>query len=299
MALATGSCSGSGAPPTCDYGLAREESPPRPILFGTGQATPPAGFTSKRTVDASVVVPTFQERDCIQQTLRSLDACLSLAPFSSEILVVDDNSPDGTARRASLTFTSCPKRVFVRVGERGLATAVLHGIGLAAGRACLVLAADGSHPPDLAPDLIQVVLEGRAEMAIASRFSEGGETRDWPLTRKMISLAAALAARPLTDVRDPMSGFFAFNRDILRRSGLSPLGYKIGLEILARCRPDPVLEVPYVFSDREVGESKLGSLQILLYLQHLSRLYRSQVSSRIHRSAGQFRRSRSRETDVE
>ena len=271
-ALATGGCGfpervGGAAPPVFDAWEGGSSA--RGVRLGPQTA---------RSFDATVIVPTFCERERIEKTLQELDAQLCSVGVAAEILVVDDDSPDGTARLASLAYTVCPKRVHVRRAERGLSTAVLHGAALARGRVCLVMDADGSHSVDLVPSLLQAVLSGRAEMAIATRYGDGGGTSDWPLRRRVVSWVARLLARPLTAVTDPMSGFFSFDTTIVRRGALSPVGYKVGLELLVRCRPSPVLEVPYVFRDRDAGSSKMSSRQIAEYLRHLQRLYLSRIS---------------------
>jgi len=133
--------------------------------------------------------------------------------------------------------------------------------------------ADGSHPPETIPSLVDPVRFGQAELVLASRHLPGASSPGLGGFRRLISTGAALLARPLTPVSDPMSGFFALKRCVAERARLEPTGFKIGLEILVRCRPSPVLEVPFRFGSRLAGSSKLGSGQIVRYLRHLSRLY--------------------------
>ncbi|EQD73517.1 Dolichyl-phosphate beta-D-mannosyltransferase, partial [mine drainage metagenome] len=188
--------------------------------------------------------------------------------------VVDDASPDGTADVARSLTGSLPVHVVERTGQRGLATAVLEGFRRATGAVLAVMDADGSHPPSILPRLIGAVRDGSAEMAIATREVWSGDSPGLTIGRRLVSAAGRSLARPLTRVPDPMSGFFAIRRELLDRAPLDPIGYKIGLEILVRCRPDPVAEIPYRFLPRIAGESKLDRGEIGRYLRHLTRLYR-------------------------
>jgi dolichol-phosphate mannosyltransferase len=134
--------------------------------------------------------------------------------------------------------------------------------------------ADLSHPPAKIPDLL-AALQAGAEMAVGSRFAAGGTTDDaWGLFRWLNSRIATALARPLTPIADPMSGFFALRRStFLAGRELNPVGYKIGLELLVKCRCQLVAEIPIHFTDRVLGESKLTLKEQLRYLQHLRRLY--------------------------
>ncbi len=220
--------------------------------------------------EVSIVLPTFNER----KALELLDPRIgrSLARFSSEVVVVDDSSPDGTGEFVR-SRDGAPFRLIERPGRLGLASAVLEGFRAARGRVIVVLDADGSHPPEVIPSLVTPILDGRAEFVLASRKVAGGSAPGLVGWRRAVSFGGGLLARPLVHVLDPMSGFFALDRRILARAELAPIGYKIALEVLVRCRPRPVLEVPFTFGPRVAGESKLGSGQIGDYLRHLGRLY--------------------------
>jgi dolichol-phosphate mannosyltransferase len=243
---------------------------------GTGEST--KGVLSRapseaprRPLDLSVVLPTYNERACLEAVTPRLET--ALRPYGSEIIVVDDNSPDGTAEFVRRLEPMGLWRLVSRDRPRGLASAVEAGFEEARGDVILVMDADGSHPPEVIPRLVEPVRTGRAELALASRFLPGGSDEGLHGYRKFISSAAAALARPLTPVTDPMSGFFAVRRSVLRGAELAPVGYKIGLEVLVKCRPEPILEVPFVFERRLAGESKLGALQVASYLRHLGRLY--------------------------
>lgn len=214
---------------------------------------------------ASIVVPTFREASNLpvlaRRIARSCPGC--------EILVVDDDSPDGTAEVARRLGA----RVIVRRGERGLATAVLRGLEEAGEEIGVVLDADLSHPPESIPALVAAV-EAGADVAVGSRYGPGGEIEHWPLARRIASFAGTLLARPITTVSDPMSGFFSLRRSILEGATLRPQGFKILLEILARAPVHRVVEVPIRFEDRAAGASKFGPAERRAFLRQVMELYR-------------------------
>jgi dolichol-phosphate mannosyltransferase len=156
----------------------------------------------------------------------------------------------------------------------------LFGLSRARGDTLVVMDADLSHPPEVIPEMLSALAQG-ADFVLGSRYVHGGTTAEgWGLFRFVNSKIATYLARPLTSVSDPMSGFFALPRSVFARAEKpSPLGYKIGLELLVRCRCRNVREVPIHFSNREHGESKLTVHQQLLYLRHLARLYRFRFGS--------------------
>jgi dolichol-phosphate mannosyltransferase len=226
---------------------------------------------------ATVVLPTLNERATVADLLKELDKHLSAQSFSTEILIVDDSSTDGTVEAALAVQTTIGVRAIVRKNQKGLASAVLRGFDESLGQVCLVMDADGSHTPSLAPALLRQVISGKAEMAIGSRYVEGGGIKNWGIRRRLISLGATLLAQPLTHgehVTDPISGFFAIDKRILGRGQVNPLGYKIGFEILVCCRPHPVAELPYVFQDRLAGKSKMSPKQMTEYMRQVGQLYR-------------------------
>lgn len=221
----------------------------------------------------TVVLPTYNERENLAPLAQRLFTALD--PREAELLVVDDDSPDGTAAAAAELAATYPVRCLVRHGERGLATAVIAGLRAARGELLVVMDADLSHPPEAIPALVAALADPAVSMAIGSRFVRGGRVDlHWPWHRRLNSLVARLLARPLTPVRDMMSGFFAVRRRGLRLEGLEPVGYKIALELIVRHRWTRVVEVPITFSERAAGRSKLNIGEQLRYLRHLARLYR-------------------------
>jgi len=229
-----------------------------------------------RPPDLSVVVPTYREAPNLRELVPRLCAACAAAGIDGEVLVVDDDSRDGTEELCAELAGTYPIRVLVRRTERGLATAVLHGMRQARGRVLACMDADLSHSPERVPDLYRAVASGECDIAIGSRYVAGGSIEEgWGLFRWLNSKVATALARGLTRARDPMGGFFAMRRDVFASAPpLAPVGYKILLELLARCPQARAKELPIVFRDRKHGESKLDLQQQLLYLRHLRRLYR-------------------------
>jgi len=164
-------------------------------------------------------------------------------------------------------------KVLHRTGKLGLSSAVLEGFAAASGDILVVMDADLSHPPEKIPEMVRQITEGRADMVVGSRHVPGGSIEDWPIHRRLLSKAATLLARPLTKVKDPMSGFFALKRSVIEGVRLDPVGYKIGLEILVKGRHTRVVEVPIRFANRKAGQSKLGGAVMLRYIDHVTTLY--------------------------
>jgi dolichol-phosphate mannosyltransferase len=219
----------------------------------------------------SVIVPTYNERESLEHLYPDLARALEGIP--AELVVVDDGSPDGTAAYARSLQSPLPTIVVERPRKLGLASAVLEGFAHSSGPTVVVMDADGSHPPDAVPTLVRAVEGGGAEFALGSRWVPGGSAPEFVGWRLLQSRGAAWLARRLVSVRDPMSGFFACPRAILGRAPLAPIGYKIGLEIMVKCRPHPIVEIPITFRPRIAGESKLRRGEIGAYLRHVFRLY--------------------------
>lgn len=224
------------------------------------------------SIDVSVVVPTYNERDNVEPLTRRIAAALAGRPF--EILIVDDASPDGTEARCIELAREIPLRCIVRRGQRGLATAVICGLREATGSLAVVMDADLSHPPEAIPTLLDIMTNPDVEMAVGSRFVPGAAVDlYWPLHRRLNSLAGRILARPLTPVRDMMSGFFCVRPAALRLDALRPVGYKIALELIVRHGWTRVVETPITFADRHAGKTKLSVAEQMRYLRHLWRLY--------------------------
>ncbi len=220
----------------------------------------------------SIIVPTLNESQNIGTLLgRVLQVC-SEAGIPVEVVVVDDGSTDGTVEAVENLQGDSIKLV-QRPRKMGITSAVLDGAKQAGGSIIGVMDADLSHPPEKIPDLVIPIVEGRADMTIASRYVPGGGCEKWPLSRRLVSRGATILSRPLTGVKDPMSGFFFIRRDLADLSGISEKGWKVCLEILVRTTPERVLEIPYVFANRASGSSKMGIGTIGAFLANLADLY--------------------------
>lgn len=231
-------------------------------------------MTSRRSA-ASIIVPTYREAANIEPLVGRVFAAFAAAGREGELVIVDDDSQDGMETIVAKLAVRHPVRLIVRRGERGLASAVLAGLGAARFDQFVVLDADLQHPPEMIPALLDRLEEGGCDFVIATRYAEGsGIAGDWPFLRRAGSWLATLLARPLMPVSDPMSGFFALDRKTWERAEkLSPIGYKIGLELFVKARCRRPAEVPITFEARAVGASKFGFREQLRYLRHLRRLY--------------------------
>ncbi len=234
---------------------------------------PEAALTCSAGRSVTVVVPTYREVENIPHLVDRLRAIQDSSLLDLELLLMDDDSRDGSAEVVSQLGLPWVHLV-TRTTDRGLSAAVLDGLRRARGEVVVVMDADLSHPPETIPGMVTALDEG-ADAVVGSRFVEGGSTDDdWGFFRWLNSRVATLLAMPLTSLADPMSGFFAMRRTtFLEGTDFNPIGYKIGLELFIKCRCKKVVEVPIHFSDRRFGESKLSLREQLRYLKHLRRLY--------------------------
>jgi glycosyltransferase involved in cell wall biosynthesis len=221
----------------------------------------------------ALVVPTYNERDRLPELVRAIFAAYDGAGIYGELVIVDDNSPDGTGKVADELALKFPIRVVHRAGKLGLGTAVVEGFDAAEAEIVGVIDADLSHPPELVPRMLAIMQEAQADVVIGSRYIPGGGTSNWDTSRVLMSKFACLMARGLTPVRDATSGFFLMRRDRARGVTISAGGFKICLELLIRSEPRLVIEVPYVFKGRTVGESKMNLKEAMGYLRQLRDLY--------------------------
>jgi len=235
------------------------------------------------SIELSLVLPTLNEARNLERMLPLVDSILRELRVSYELIVVDDDSPDGTWERAlSLSRTVPALRVMRRTGERGLATAVIRGWQAARGKVLGVIDADLQHPPEVLPMLWGQTQSG-ADLAVASRWVPGGGVSDWSLRRRMIywtaqTLGRFVLPKVVTRLADPRSGFFLVRRETLAGVTLDPRGYKILIEVVARCNIGNIAEVGYVFREREQEKSKATWNVYLEYISHLAILSREMLS---------------------
>jgi dolichol-phosphate mannosyltransferase len=203
------------------------------------------------------------------------------ADLAVELFYVDDES-EGTKKTLEivkeLEKEGYPVRIHSRkkTEGRGLSSAVLLGFNKAKYDVVLCMDADLQHEPEAVYSVAKPVLEGKAEFTVGSRYCGGGGFGfDWAIHRKMISSGATLLAYGVSRSTDPMSGFFCTTKSVLARGAksINPIGFKIGLECMARCRANPVVDVPITFQSRIAGESKLTMKQNVQYIQQLAALY--------------------------
>jgi dolichol-phosphate mannosyltransferase len=240
----------------------------------------PAATTDANTepILFSLVIPTYKEAGNIQKIVSVLSNLLDESiPEKYELIVVDDDSPDGTWNIAQSLMTAYPQlRVMRRQAERGLSSAVIRGWQAATGSILGVIDADLQHPPHVLLQLLQAIEEG-ADLAVASRHIEGGGVSSWSFIRRFLSRGAQLLGLiilpgVLSRVSDPMSGYFMLRRQCIVGKTLNPVGYKILLETIGRANVGKIAEVGYVFCERKEGESKVSWKQYVDYIHHLIRL---------------------------
>jgi dolichol-phosphate mannosyltransferase len=230
----------------------------------------------------SIVVPTYKEAGGIERLIRTLDDVFKRNALDGEVIVVDDNSPDGTGDIVDrLAAEGLPVRCLHRPGKMGLSSGVIDGWKFARpdSDALGAMDADFSHDASVIPTMVAALADGY-DLAIGSRYVKGGGIEDWPLQRKITSLVAIALAKPLTPVRDITSGYFLVRRKSIEGVELDPIGFKIGLEVIAKARYTRAIEVPYVFTDRVAGTSKLNKNEIGNYLRQLVRIYRGRLLGR-------------------
>lgn len=221
----------------------------------------------------SIVVPTYAEAENVGALYKALASVLEGEDW--ELIVVDDDSPDGTADVVrAIAQTDRRVRCLQRIGRRGLSTAVVEGMLSSSAPVVAVMDADLQHDEAILPDMLRKLCRDDLDIVIGSRYATGGHTGDWSSSRRNISsIATRLSAGVApADLQDPMSGFFVVKRsvfqDAVRR--LSGYGYKILVDIFASStRPLRFAEVPYSFRTRVRGESKLDTLVVWEYLMLL------------------------------
>ncbi len=222
----------------------------------------------------SIVVPTYNERDRLTDLVEAIFAAYAAEPLDGELVIVDDNSPDGTGALADDLATRHRIVVLHRAGKLGLGTAVIEGFAAASAAVVGVIDADMSHPPALLPRMFAAMRTADADAVVASRYIPGGGTRNWERSRLLMSRLACVMARGLTPIRDATSGYFLIRRDLAQGVEISAGGFKICLELLVRSRPASLVEVPYVFVGRTAGESKMNLKEATGYLRQLRALRR-------------------------
>jgi dolichol-phosphate mannosyltransferase len=234
----------------------------------------PVSARAAATPLLSIVVPTFDEKDNVEELVRRIERALGGTQW--EILFVDDDSPDGTAEAVrSLAKRDSRVRCLQRIGRRGLSSACVEGILAGSSPYVAVIDADLQHDERLLPLMLLRLAQGDLDVVVGSRNVDGGDIGEWNEKRAAMSRFATGLSRFATraDLQDPMSGFFMMRRDSFMELAhrLSNIGFKILLDIFASA-PEPLrfVELPYSFRDRFSGESKFDAAAMWDYLMLLA-----------------------------
>jgi len=225
----------------------------------------------------ALIIPTLNEAGNIRDVLDHTRSVLDPLGIRYEILVVDDDSTDGTGEIVSAIALEDPRvRLIVRKGAKGVAGATLLGWQNTDATILGEMDADGQHPPDLIPALVSAILAGH-DAAIGSRYAVGGSLGDWNPARKLISAAALWVALPLQRkqirAKDPTSGFFLVRRECVDQIEFQRTGFKLLLDVLVRGRVGSIKEVPFAFRSRDRGASKATFQVACEYAGLLAKLY--------------------------
>ena len=218
---------------------------------------------NNQIIELSIILPTYNESSTIE---KMLDAISTATPhgIKTEVLVIDDDSPDGTSKIVDSYIQKSKGvvsfRIHTRKGKRGLSSAVIDGINLAHSKFVLVMDSDFSHPPQMISTMYDELVNNGLDIVVGSRYVEGGKYEGWPLTRKLISkVGNGLAGLWLgLDVKDSMTGLFALKKDLIKNLSFEAIGYKILLEILVKTKGAKVKEFPFVCVNRQEGSSKFS-----------------------------------------
>lgn len=221
-------------------------------------------------MDLSIVIPTYNEKENLGVLIKEIYSELDKNKINGEIIVVDDNSPDRTSELVKEFMKKYKNlKLISRKGKLGLSSAVLEGFKISNSPVVGVIDADLSHPADKIPKMFNLIKKGKADFVIGSRYVKGGKIVGWGLLRKVLSRGATILAKPFTSVKDPMTGFFMLEKNLIDYNKINSQGFKILLELLLKCKPKKVVEVPITFVNRVSGKSKAGFGEIFYYLGNL------------------------------
>ena len=228
----------------------------------------------------SVIIPTFNESENICNVLESLKEYMPKVDI--EAIVVDDNSPDGTGKiveeyvKSMRDIAGYSVSIIHRKAKNGLSSAIIDGLKKSSADTVVVMDSDLSHPPQIIPKMLETLKQTQCDIVVASRYVTGGAINGWTLKRKLMSKVATKIAKKGLGITssDPMSGFFAFRRKITDGLKFDAIGYKILLELLVKTKGVKVEEVPYTFTNRKFGSSKLDTSTIIDYCKSVWKLYK-------------------------
>ncbi|MFA6105027.1 MAG: polyprenol monophosphomannose synthase [Patescibacteria group bacterium] len=216
----------------------------------------------------SIIIPTYNEADNLEPLLQEIFSSVDKNRFDVEVIIVDDNSPDGTGRIADQLSVRFPLQIIHRSSKLGLGSAVREGFAKSKRDVVGVMDADLSHDPNIVNKLLGE-LENGADLVIGSRFEEGSVVEKWKWWRKVISKTGVFITKFITGVNDPLSGYFFLRKKVIDGVDLTATGYKILLEILVKGNHGPVKEVPFRFRIRLHSTSKLSAVEYWLFFQQI------------------------------
>jgi dolichol-phosphate mannosyltransferase len=254
----------------------------------------------------SIIVPTFNESQNILDLIDSIKSNINKSRYY-ELIIVDDNSPDGTINKimdsyneingftiyniqefddmqSNKNFLIYPNhndfnffiKIIMRKGKTGLISALQDGIKSSMSDYIIIMDADLSHSPSYLNNLIKEIKTSKSDIVIASRYLKNGKIIGWPKKRVFYSKAATFISKSvfkLNNITDPMSGFFIMKRDVLKNIKFNTSGYKILLEILVKSKNIKSKEIPYTFINRKNGSSKLSHKVVIDFFKAIIILY--------------------------
>jgi len=221
-------------------------------------------------MDLSIVIPTYNEKENILVLLKKINTEFKENKIKGELIIVDDNSPDGTGKLVEdLKKRQKNIKIIHRKGKLGLSSAVLKGFKVSKGNVLGVMDADLSHPAEKIPKMFELIKKKEADFVIGSRYIRGGRIEGWGFKRMAMSKVATLLARPFTKVKDPMTGFFLIRKKCVKDKEFNSKGFKILLELILKADYKNIKEVPIVFVNRTEGKSKAETKEIFNYLKNL------------------------------
>jgi len=218
-------------------------------------------------MDLSIVIPTYNEKENILILVEKIFNELKQNNIAGEIIVVDDNSPDGTGKILE-NLKNKSINIIHRSGKLGLSSAAIEGFKQASSDVVCLMDADLSHPAEKISEMFTEIKNGY-DLIIGSRYIKTGKIVGWNFKRKLMSKTATYLARPFTKVKDPMTGFFMIKKECLNLNELDSKGFKILLEILVKSKIEKIKEIPITFTNRKEGKSKASSKEISDYLKNL------------------------------
>lgn len=231
--------------------------------------------------DISVIIPTFREEENVGKMIETINQVCQEKGIYPEIMVVDDNSPDGTVAKVRSLQNLMPNiSLIIRTENPGLSQSLYEGMSHAKAELIQCIDCDFSHPPEKIPDFYPLIKDLGYDMVIGSRYIHEGKVLNWTLDRRILSFGAALLGRVLIPhIRDSGSGFFAIRKSVIDNVSLKPRGFRMGFEILGKGNWLRVKELPICFKDRVDGQSKMRFSIVVDYLKQWTNIISWNITS--------------------